>query len=594
MVWFFMMCGREVNLCLGSMTPKRSFSSLKLFLSLGSAILGSLTCGLEGYAVDSPTGPNPIFPRPPVRRRIPKLPPLPDVLKQLPARPLPNPEQPEVDVSPSFVVQSFQIQGGTVLSSEELSAIVKPYLNRPITRADLLSLQNAITNRYLEQGYLTSGAVIPANQAFEQGVVSILLLEGALDNIEVLGTKRLRKRYVRDRIQLGAKVPLNINQLSEALRKLQLNPLIDGLSSKLSASDLPGFNRLTVTVDEANSGRVYLGLDNSRSASIGRLERSISAEEQNLTGRGDAVTLRFANTDGSNDISGSYSVPVNARDGTLNLGFQQSWSQVISDEVQQQFEIDGSSLNLYLGFRQPIVSKSTEEVALGIRASRTQNQTLFNGLPLPLSGGADDQGRTRITGLQFYQEWLKREERQLFSVRSEFGAGLDIAATRVADLPDGRFVKWRGQGQWIRRLFGESQLFVNSNLQLAATGLPQIEQLGLGGPYLGRGYPSNFLLVDNGVSTSAEVRVPVLSVENRKGVLQVVPFMDYGMGWNLGSERNIDGSNHMLSAGVGMQWQWSDRIFAQVSWGMPLISSARRGHGFDKSQVFFSINANVF
>jgi outer membrane protein assembly factor BamA len=37
---------------------------------------------------------------------------------------------------------------------------------------------------------------------------------------------------------------------------------------------------------------------------------------------------------------------------------------------------------------------------------------------------------------------------------------------------------------------------------------------------------------DNGVFASAEVRLPILRIERVAGVLQVIPFVDFGIGWN--------------------------------------------------------------
>lgn len=63
-------------------------------------------------------------------------------------------------------------------------------------------------------------------------------------------------------------------------------------------------------------------------------------------------------------------------------------------------------------------------------------------------------------------------------------------------------------------------------------GLDALEQFTLGGLYSVRGYRQDLLLTDNGVFASAEVRLPILRVDSVKGVLQVAPFVDFGVGWN--------------------------------------------------------------
>ncbi|MEO0374911.1 MAG: BamA/TamA family outer membrane protein, partial [Cyanobacteria bacterium P01_A01_bin.17] len=137
-------------------------------------------------------------------------------------------------------------------------------------------------------------------------------------------------------------------------------------------------------------------------------------------------------------------------------------------------------------------------------------------------------------------------------------------------------------------------VLLRSNLQFADRPLPSLAQFGLGGGDSVRGFRQDLLLVDNGVFGSAEVRIPILRVARRQGILQVVPFIDVGYGSNIGEDRSIDGSNTLFAGGVGLRWQWSDRITARLDWGVPFTEVGTQSSGFDNSRVFFSINATLF
>jgi len=78
-----------------------------------------------------------------------------------------------------------------------------------------------VAQLYIDQGYITSGALIPP-QTFRGGVVRIQVVEGRVEVIGVTGTRRLSRRYVRSRLRRATSKPLNRNCLLEALQLLLL------------------------------------------------------------------------------------------------------------------------------------------------------------------------------------------------------------------------------------------------------------------------------------------------------------------------------------------------------------------------------------
>lgn len=101
-----------------------------------------------------------------------------------------------------------------------------------MTLAELQGAADAITKLYLEGGYLTSRAVL-GEQVARDGVITIQVLEGRLEDIRIEGNKGIIQRYIRSRIALGAGVPLNSNRLEEQLRLLRTDPLFANLSASL-------------------------------------------------------------------------------------------------------------------------------------------------------------------------------------------------------------------------------------------------------------------------------------------------------------------------------------------------------------------------
>ncbi|MBE9081204.1 MULTISPECIES: ShlB/FhaC/HecB family hemolysin secretion/activation protein [unclassified Tolypothrix] len=528
---------------------------------------------------------------------LPKPPqPLPPPEQLLPApNPTPVPEQtlPE-NLPENIVVERFEVVGSTVFTPEQLAAETKEFIKRPISLAEIFQARSKITDLYVRNGYITSGAYIPP-QTIKSGVIKIQVVEGKLEEIQVTGTRRLNSNYVRSRLAIATKAPLNREQLLEALQLLQLNPLIQNLSAELSAGSRPGVSVLQVEVREAQSFSAQVVLDNGRSPSVGSFRRRLQINQANLLGFGDGFNFAYTNTDGSNAFDVGYTLPLNARNGTLSFNFGTTSSNVI-EEPFNILDIESSSRYYEITFRQPIIQTPTQELALGLTASRRESEATYiegERLPFP-SLGADEQGRTRISAIRFFQEWTTRNSREVIALRSQFNLGIGaFDATINQDGPDSRFFAWQGQAQWARLLAPETLLLLRVNTQLASKSLLPLEQLGLGGIDTVRGYRQDYLLTDNGAFASAEVQVPILRLPKIGSTLHLAPFVDFGVAWNNSNRANPD-PNTLASVGLGLRWTQGDRFTARLDWGVPLVSVESRENTWQENGLYFSLIYNPF
>lgn len=541
--------------------------------------------------ITSPTfaqTPSPILPIPPTP--LPTQLPAPPPPLQIPAPP------PSVPPSPSIPgtirVDRFEFVGNTAFSDRELAETLGGFTNREITFAELLQVEAAITQKYVAAGFVNSGAVIPAEQTFDRSraVVRVQIVEGGLEAIEISGTRRLAPGYIRSRLELATRAPLNRDRLLEALQLLQLNPLIETISAELQSGSRPDRSLLAIRVQETDSFSGNLFTDNGRSPSIGQWRRGASLTQANLLGRGDALQLAYTNTEGSNAGDFSYSLPLNSRNGSLQITANFADTAVIEPPFDR-INIRGNSRRYELTYRQPLLQTPTQELALGVTASRLESDTSLQNQPFPLSPGADDRGRTRISALRFSQEFTQRNARSVIALRSQFSLGLDwFDATVNQNAPDSRFFAWRGQAQYVRLLAPDTLLLLRSDVQLSPDSLVPLEQFSLGGAGSGRGYRPDLLLSDDGIFTSAELRVPILRVPDVKGILQVTPFVDFGVGWN---QPNADSSTALLSVGAGLLWQMGDRFSARLDYGFPL-TNGDRNDTTGEDRFSFSVNCSLF
>ena len=399
---------------------------------------------------------------------------------------------------------------------------------------------------------------------------------------------------------MGASTPLNQKRLLQSLQLLQLNPLIQNLSAELSAGSRTGANLLAIKITEADSSNIQAVLDNGRSPSVGSFRRQLQANEANLLGFGDSISLTYSNTDGSNTIDTSYSLPLNPRNGTLTFSYGTTSADVI-ERPFNRLDIESASQYYELTFRQPLVQTPNQEFALGITAFRRESDissSLLEKYEVPLSElspGADKEGRTRVSALRFFQEWTSRNSQEVIAARSEFSLGIGAFNATINDTePDSRFFAWRGQAQWVRLLAPDTLLLIRGNVQLASTELLASEQFGLGGINSIRGYRQDLLLTDNGALVSVEFRLPIARVPQWNGVLQVTTFGDVGTAWNNSSSRYENNTNTLASVGLGLRWLQGNNFTAGVEWGIPLVSVDTQSNTWQENGLYFFVQYNPF
>ncbi len=541
---------------------------------------------------------------------------------QQPERPLPNtplpPQLPSVDEllgdlegsnapdgitngpNETFVLSGIELAGNTVFTTEDFADVFAQYVGRPITFDELLQLRSAVTERYVEAGFLTSGAFVPP-QTLEGGVVTIQVIEGVIEEIEVVGTRRLNADYIRSRLGLAAQPPISANKLLAGLQRLQIDPLIETVSADLQAGVKPGTSILRVEVTEADSFDVTATLDNGRSPNIGSFSREIELVEGNLFGIGDRVDISYANTDGSNSVGLNYEVPISPHNTKLRLEGNIGESRVIGEPFDV-LEISSDTFQYGIGINHPLIETPTEDFRLDLSFSHKENQTSL-GIddigPFALSPGADTNGETRVSALQFSQSWTRRSQQQVFAARSQFNLGLDLlnasrsenAANSPEDAPDGQFFSWRAQAQWVRLLGEDSLLFLRGDVQLAADSLLSSEQFGLGGQQTVRGYRQDALLRDSGALVSAEARLPIARF-GENSIVQIAPFLDAGTAWNVNGSQSEN--NVLVGTGFGLLWEHDENLSARLDWGIPLIDIDSSSDSWQDSGIYFSLRYSLF
>ncbi|WP_084516257.1 ShlB/FhaC/HecB family hemolysin secretion/activation protein [Desulfovibrio cuneatus] len=201
-------------------------------------------------------------------------------------------KEPEKADAPCVEVRSIQLEGATLVSASALAAITGKYENQCLSLAQVNNILREITNRYIEDGYVTTRAFVKPDTK-EAGVLSILVLEGKLE--KVLLNDGEKNYYYRGRTAfpgLEGK-PLNLRDIEQGLDQLNRLPSQQA-TMELAPGENLGGTVVKVKIPPKRSWRFGGGLDNLGQRRTGQWQYNLFLEKDNLMGLGDQFAVYWS------------------------------------------------------------------------------------------------------------------------------------------------------------------------------------------------------------------------------------------------------------------------------------------------------------
>ena len=495
-------------------------------------------------------------------------------------------------IAQAIAVKKVEVIGSTILTSAELATISKSLEGQQVTTEQIQQAAQSITQIYADLGYITSQAVVDPQKVVD-GIVTIQVIEGRVEKIEILGLTHTNPEYVRSRIELGTGKPLNTAKLEDQLRLLRADPIFSDVEASLKAGSQVDSSILVVTVKEANQFGGFASIDNFSPPAVGSERYGGGLFFRNLSGNGDTFTASYygTTTGGSNQYDLSYGIPLNPMNGTLSLRYSPS-NYRITQSPFDILNIRGNNNLFDLTFRQPLVRSSVEEFALSLGYSYQKGQTFaFNDLATPFGIGPEADGTTRTSVIKFGQDYTLRDLFGAWSLRSQFSLGTGLFGSTSVTTPSGSFLSWLGQIQRVQSLGTDSLLIGALDLQLSADPLLSSQQFTIGGGQSLRGFRQNARSGDNGFRVSLENRFVALRNEKNASLLQVIPFLDAGAIWNHANNPNtLPRQNFLAGGGIGVLFTPLEKLNIRLDYAIPFVNLSDRGSNLQESAFYFSLS----
>lgn len=468
-----------------------------------------------------------------------------------------------------FLVQGFRITRSTAFTEAELLAVLKEFIGKELSLADLQRAADLITRFYRDRGYFVARAYVPA-QDIRDGIVEITVLEGKIDRISVkpMGEPRLRDTVVE--ATLRAALPpdglIREEDLERGLLLLNDLPGVD-VRSVLSPGDAFGTSALTAELSEGPpiSGNVDLDNYGNKFAGTYRLGGTVNLNDP--SGYGDLLSLRATASSGASYGRLAYQIPLGRSGLRIGGAYAETHYELCCEFASLQAKGNAQTVTLNAAYPLRRGRESSLYVTAAYDAKHYFNSTI---------AGTTSDKKTNIGTLGVNGEsrdFLGGGGLNSFAVAVSFGRlNLDgLAADRALDdataRTHGGYTKTAVSLARLQRLGEATSLYAGLSGQLASKNLDSSEKFILGGPFGVRGYPTGEAAGDEALLLNVELRHDV-----QPGI-QLAAFVDHGEirlhrnewpGWQ-GANTRIRNRYGLSGYGVGLNWSQPGNFLVRAS-----------------------------
>lgn len=454
------------------------------------------------------------------------------------------------------MVKFFRFAGNNLLSSEQLTPALQPFVGQQLDFAGLQRAADAVATAYRQAGWIVR--VYLPEQDISEGTLTLQVIEAKFAGLRFEG--EASKRVTRDQLQAffaPQQAPGQALDADKLDRALLLADDLPGVSvaGTLVAGQNPGDTALVLqTTDEPF---IYgdVGLDNTGARATGSNRVTANMNINSPLGRGELVSLNLLHTQGSDYGRVAMTVPVGYNG--LRVGVSASSMNYKVIEVLSSTNAKGSSSSLGIDFSAPLL--------------RTRQYNLYFSGGLEKKGYHSEDDNKNLTDTTSYSDYGSNSLRlglsgnrfddlggggaNSASVQMLWGRLASMRAHRQIEDIDRSFHKLSYSLSRQQTLTTDHSLLLSLQGQHATQALDSSEKFYIGGANSVRAYPTSERGGERGQVLTAEWRWRLHSA------LLLTAFADTGRVIELPHTTST-----YSGRGLSLTWQGPQGLQSKLTW----------------------------
>tara|TARA_B100001778_G_scaffold291163_1_gene261043 strand:- start:770 stop:2470 length:1701 start_codon:yes stop_codon:yes gene_type:complete len=501
-------------------------------------------------------------------------------------------------------IKKFIIEGNYSIAESELQDIIKEFLNKDLTLAELDATTEFITNYYIDQG-LWARAVLP-EQDINNNELKIKVIEAKLGKIifqksadskfgisEKRAQKYLNKNQFKDKI-------FNINNLNKNVQRLDNLAGINATAS-LQSGEIEGETDVIVEVSESELVSGNVKADNHGSRSSGFARSTSLVNFNGLFNLGETLTFQNVHTAGSDFYSVGLTIPIGYSGLTTTIKGSEMDYDLGTPLKSSNADGNSDSLSMTLDFPSFNLKNLTGSISLGLSNNTYLNRTVsgissekknfksnidfnFNLSDSLFGGGSNSLSFSIVSG-----------ELDLGDTPSNLASDQTTANT------NGNYDKFTFNFSRVQSITNRNSILFSTNGQYGGKNLDSGEQISLGGVSGVKSFPNSEASGSHGIISKLEHQY-IFNQRIRSKI-----FYDFGKiqqykntysGWN-SSNTSLKNSYDLSGAGVGLDIFLGDlgdlsMVYSQKFSGNPANDAfGKDNDGTDHSErLWLSLSKN--
>lgn len=464
---------------------------------------------------------------------------------------------------PCFEINQISLQQASLITPDTQKRLVAPYINQCLSLDRINQLVRAISEWYVQRGYITSRAFL-TEQNLSHGTLNITVLEGKLEAIHLQGASA-RQLNMAFPTRAGRILNLrDIEQGMEQINRLRTTPV----QIEIIPSSQPGYSIVNLTSTPEFPLTLGLNMDNSgqRSTGIGQLSGSLVGND--LLGVADrwfvsgGRSSAFSDWRDAQNFQAGVSVPY----GYGLLDYSYSWSNYHSRFNANSFDWYSNGDNISNRLSGSWVLFRNGQIKTGLQLGLNHyvshnwlNQTLLQSSSRKLTSLQIGFNHTQkiAGGVATLNPMLSRGM-PWFDAESDKG--------KSDDFPKAEFRKWSVSSSYQRPVTQKMWWLSSFYAQWSPDRLYGSERLTIGGENSVRGYKEQYLSGDVGGYLRNELNYSLFTLP---AIGEVSTTLALDGGWLQSDKQDRYAAGTLWGSSLGLGTR-NAHVSTQLSLGIPV------------------------